>query len=158
MLVLGIDPGIARTGWAIIKKQTEPKLIAYGCIETKKSTPQLNRFKQLHDQLVEIIVKYKPKVICLEQLFFNRNVTTALTVGEARGIIKLCAINHQLELAEFTPLQIKTCVTGYGRASKSQVQQMVKSLLNLKTIPRPDDAADAVATALSYCFHNRSLI
>jgi len=157
MIVLGVDPGIALTGWSIIKKENKPQLISYGCIKTTKNLSQSKRFLQIYQELEKIIKKYQPQTLCLEKLFFNINVKTALAVSEARGVIKICAILNNLSITEFTPLQIKNCITGYGRAEKKQIQAMVKSLLKLKKIPKPDDAADAVATALTYCFYNQKL-
>jgi len=157
MIVLGIDPGMALTGWGVVKKKGKPELIAYGCIRTAKDQPQDERFLQIYQKLKIVIKKYKPQIICLENLFFNTNAKTALVVGEARGIIKICAILNKLPITEFTPLQIKNCITGYGRADKQQIQKMVKALLNLDEIPRPDDAADAVAVALTYCFYHQEL-
>jgi len=157
MIVLGIDPGMALTGWGIVEKKDKPKLIAYGCIRTIKDQPQEKRFLQIYQELKILIEKYKPQIICLENLFFNTNAKTVLVIGEARGVIKICAILNKLPITEFTPLQIKNCIAGYGRADKQQIQKMVKALLNLDEIPRPDDAADAVAVALTYCFYNQEL-
>ncbi|MBL7078367.1 crossover junction endodeoxyribonuclease RuvC [Candidatus Shapirobacteria bacterium] len=157
MIVLGIDPGIALTGWSIIKKRDQPQLISYGCIKTAKSLTQDKRFLQIYQELEKIIKKYQPQALCIEKLFFNINAKTALAVSEARGVIKICAILNNLSITEFTPLQIKNCITGYGRAEKKQVQMMVMSLLKLKEIPKPDDVADAVATALTYCFYKQEL-
>lgn len=158
MIVLGIDPGVARTGWAILVKTTSLKLLTYGCLETEKSLPQEKRLALIFEGLQKIIGQYRPEVVCLEKLFFNTNAKTVMAVGEARGVMKLCIVQAGLPLFEFTPLQIKTCITGYGRAEKIQIQKMVKTLLSLKEIPRPDDAADAVAAALTYCLYNQKLL
>lgn len=158
MIVLGIDPGIALTGWAVLKKSgTKAEMIEYGCIKTKAGRPKDQRFLKLFEELQEIIKKYQPKALSLEKLFFNKNVKTNSIVAEARGVVRVCAALNKVPVSEFTPLQIKNCVAGYGRATKKQVQQMVKTLLNLDSIPKPDDAADAVATALTFCFHNPNL-
>lgn len=157
MIILGIDPGIGRTGWAVVELDNDPQLIKYGCIETSKSDPNLDRLKQLYEDLNKLIKTHQPEVMAVEKLFFNTNVTTAIQVGEARGVIKLAAILNNLKLTEFTPLQIKMTVAGYGRATKKQVQEMIKTLLNLEKIPRPDDAADAVAVALTHCSFNPQL-
>ncbi|MBU0618914.1 crossover junction endodeoxyribonuclease RuvC [Patescibacteria group bacterium] len=157
MIVLGIDPGIALTGWGIVKKQAEPQLIKYGCIRTKKDQPLNQRLLTLYKELKQIIKQYQPQIACVEKLFFNTNAKTALTVGEARGVIKVCLAFQQLPMVEFTPIQIKNSIVGYGRADKNQVQNMVKALLKLDHIPQPDDAADAIATALTYCFYNPEL-
>ncbi len=157
MLVLGIDPGVALTGWALIKKEPQVELVDYGCIRTSKRLSQSRRLVQIFRKLEKIIKKYKPEVLSLEKLFFNTNAKTALNVGEARGVVKICACLNEISLFEFTPLQIKTSIAGYGRANKKQVQEMVKRLLSLKEVPKPDDAADAVAAALTFCFYNQKL-
>jgi len=157
MIVLGIDPGLALTGWGVLIKEEKPKLIEYGCIKTSKNQKPSQRLLKIHQELQKIIKKYKPEVLSLEKLFFNTNAKTAFSIGEARGVIKLCAVLNKIPLTEFTPLQIKNCIVGYGRASKKQVQEMVKVQLGLDKIPRPDDAADAIATALTFCFYNRKL-
>jgi len=112
---------------------------------------------EIYKKIIELISKHQPEVVCLEKVFFNVNAKTALVVGEARGIIKIGAFLKKIPVVEFTPLQIKMAITGYGRADKNQIQQMVKALLGLDHIPKPDDAADAVATALTYCFYNQNL-
>ena len=157
MIILGIDPGVALTGWALVEKRQKPKLIDYGCIETSKNRPGDQRLFEVYQELQKIIEKHKPRIVCLEKLFFNTNAKTALAVGEARGVIKICAALNKLPIVEFTPLQIKNCITGYGRAEKKQMQKMVKALLDLDEVPKPDDAADAVAAALTYCFYDRKL-
>ncbi len=151
LIVLGIDPGIATTGFAFIKeKDKELDILDYGVITTSAKQEFTERLKYLHRSLTKLIKKYGPDTICVEQLFFAKNVKTALNVGQARGVILLTAILNKLTLFEFTPLQVKQAVCGYGKADKCQVQNMVKTLLNLKTIPKPDDAADALAIALTY--------
>ena len=157
MIVLGIDPGIALTGWGVVKKKDGSELIKYGCIETSKNKKSSQRLLKIYQELQKIIKKYKPEVLSLEKLFFNTNAKTAFSVGEARGVIKICAVLNKIPVVEFTPLQIKNCIVGYGRANKKQVQEMVKISLRLKKTPRPDDAADAIATALTFCFYNKSL-
>lgn len=154
MIILGIDPGLARTGWAIIKKLQKEELIDYGCIETEKNIENIKRLDQIYRRMGKIIDKFKPRVMCLENIFFNTNAKTAFLIGEARGVIKACASQQKLSVREFTPLQIKEAIAGYGRADKNQVQQMIKVLLQLKAIPKPDDAADAIAVALTYCCHH----
>lgn len=157
MRILGVDPGLALTGWGIIERKDEPKLLDYGCIKTFANLTSSQRLLLIFDQFQKIIEHFHPDVICLEKLFFNTNAKTAILVGEARGVIKICTSLNNLKLKEFTPLQIKTTVVGYGRADKNQVQQMVKTLLGLKKIPKPDDAADGIAAALTYCYYNKSL-
>lgn len=149
--ILGIDPGFATTGFALIKeKNKELEVIDYGVITTTTKQEFSERLKYLHQALTKIMKKYQPDAVCVEQLYFAKNVKTALNVGQARGVILLTAILNKLPLYEFTPLQVKQAVCGYGQADKCQVQNMVKILLKLKTIPKPDDAADALAIALTY--------
>ena len=152
MVVLGIDPGTATLGWGIIKRTEEVayKVEAYGCIRTDKSTPFSRRLEEIHKQLGKIIKKYRPDIAAIEQLFFAKNIKTAITVGEARGVAILAAVAANLAVAEYTPLQVKQSLVGYGRAEKKQMQKMLKVLLGLKDIPRPDDAADALAIALCH--------
>ncbi|HDQ23173.1 MAG TPA: crossover junction endodeoxyribonuclease RuvC [Candidatus Uhrbacteria bacterium] len=149
--ILGVDPGFATTGFALIKeKNKDLEVLDYGIITTSNKQAFSERLKYLHKALNKIIKKYKPQTIAVEQLYFCKNVKTALNVGQARGVILLTAILNKLPLAEFTPLQIKQAVCGYGQADKRQVQNMVKILLQLKKVPQPDDAADALAIALTY--------
>ncbi len=149
-LILGIDPGYAITGFGLIKKSEDKlKVINFGTIETIAKTPFDQRLKILGNKLTQIIKKYKPNILAIEDLFFYNNAKTAIKVGEARGVIILTAANNGLLVYNFTPLQVKQAVSSYGRAEKKQVQKMVKILLNLKKIPQPDDAADALAVA--YC-------
>ncbi|HEX9664439.1 MAG TPA: crossover junction endodeoxyribonuclease RuvC [Patescibacteria group bacterium] len=148
-IILGIDPGVATTGYGIIEKiVSQLTLIDYGCILTKAKTPLPERFQTIHQELKKIIKKYNPSVVAVEELFFFKNVKTALIVGQARGVVLLTAIQKNLPVYEYTPLQVKQATTTYGRADKQQVQQMVKAILNLKEIPKPDDAADALAVAI----------
>ncbi len=150
MRILGIDPGIADTGWGIIEKNKsgELKCLDYGSIQTSAKLSLSERLVLLNNGLDKIIKKYKPSVAGVEELFFYKNVKTALIVGHARGIILLNIRKHNLDLKEFTPLQVKQAVSTYGRANKAQVQKMVKIILNLKEVPHPDDAADALAVAI----------
>ncbi len=147
--ILGIDPGIADTGFGIIKNEGN-KLICldYGSIKTKAKTELADRLEIIHKELNNIIKKHKPNLIAVEQLFFCKNIKTALVVGHARGVVLLAAKQNKLPFKEFTPLQVKQAVTTYGQAGKTQVQKMVKLLLNLKELPKPDDAADALAIAI----------
>lgn len=151
MTILGIDPGIARTGWGVIEKVNSSKLKveSFGCIETKVGLPIERRLQIIREQLVQIIKKYKPQALGIEELFFNTNAKTALIVGQARGVVIVTAADLGLEVFSYTPLQVKTAVTGYGRAEKGQMGKMVKMLLGLKEIPKPDDTADALAIALT---------
>ena len=155
ILILGIDPGLADTGFGVIEKQGNIlKAIDYGCIKTKAKTATEIRLTEIDQTLDQLIKKHRPDIIAVEQLFFCKNVKTALAVGQARGVIMLGAGKNKLKVYEFTPLQIKLALTGYGQASKEQVQDMVKIILNLKIAPKPDDAADALAAAIC-CAHSR---
>ena len=148
-IILGIDPGIADTGFGVIRKEKNClTCLDYGTIKTSAKASLSDRLEILSCELTKIIKKYNPEAIAVEQLFFCKNVKTALTVGHARGIVLLTAKQHQIEPLEFTPLQVKQAVSAYGKASKLQVQKMVKLLLNLKELPKPDDAADALAIAI----------
>ena len=151
MIILGIDPGIAIVGWGVINCVGNTfKPIAYGSIVTDSKELFPDRIKLIYDELSLIIDKYKPTELAIEELFFNKNAKTVIKVGQARGVQILVAKNMGLELYEYTPLQIKQAVVGYGRAEKHQVQEMVKLLLNLKEAPKPDDTADALAVALCH--------
>lgn len=153
MVILGIDPGIARLGWGlIINTQGKLKIIDYGCFETSATTPEPLRLAEIYEFLIKLIKFHKPDVLSIEELFFAANARTALTVGQARGVIILSATQSKLHVNSYTPLQVKQALTGYGRADKNQIQLMVKSILNLKVIPKPDDAADALAIAITHAF------
>lgn len=151
MRVLGIDPGIAIAGFGFIDK-TGHKLtpVQYGCIQTEAHTPQEERLLQIYESAGALMDKYKPDAVAVEKLFFNRNVTTAFAVGQARGVIILAAAQRRLPVAEYTPLQVKQAVVGYGKAEKRQVQEMVKMFLKLSAVPKPDDVADALAVAICH--------
>lgn len=155
MRILGIDPGIAIVGFGFIDKQgSKLTPVQYGSITTESHLDQAVRLKQIYDSLHQLIEKYKPDAIAVEKLFFNRNVTTAFSVGQARGVIMLAAVQHDLQIGEYTPLQVKQSVVGYGKAEKKQVQEMVRILLNLRTVPKPDDVADALAIAICHSQFN----
>lgn len=152
MVVLGIDPGLAIVGYGVInsiKNNYEP--IAYGVIRTDKGIDTSTRLYELSIKLERIIDKYNPDVVAIEQLFFFKNAKTVITVAEARGVIILTALKGAKTIAEYTPLEVKQAITGYGSADKKQVQQMVRILLKLDHTPKPDDAADALAIALCHC-------
>jgi len=147
--ILGIDPGYGITGFGVISASgSQLKPIDYGVIRTHAGEEFCLRIKDLHKKLKKIIKKYQPYLIAIEDLFFYKNVTTAIKVGQARGVIILTAVQANLPIVEFTPLQVKQAISGYGKADKAQVQRMVKIILGLKKIPRPDDAADALAIAI----------
>ena len=151
MIILGIDPGLAIIGYGVIKYDgRKMTIVDYGTITTEAGVPLPRRLSSIYDSMASLIDKFKPDAIAFEELFFNKNVKTALTVGHARGTALVCAEKSGTELYEYTPLQVKQAVCGYGRADKQQVQAMVKMILNLKEIPRPDDAADAVAVAICH--------
>lgn len=152
-IILGIDPGLADTGYGIIERNKELKYIDHGCIKTKKGLAMEKRLEEIYKELRKVIKKYSPDVIAVEKLFFCKNVKTALSVGQAKGVILLTASQANAEIYEFTPLQVKQAVVSYGQASKQQVQKMVKLILNLKEIPKPDDAADALGIAIC-CAHS----
>ena len=150
-IILGIDPGIADTGYGLIEKGVGGKIfpLTYGSIKTKAGLPMAERLETLNNELEKIIRKYQPALAAVEELFFQNNIKTAIAVGQARGVILLICRKNKVPIVELTPLQVKQTISGYGQAGKEQVQKMVKLLLNLKEIPRPDDAADALAIAIS---------
>lgn len=150
MIILGIDPGTAKCGWGVIKesKTAEVEMIDYGCIETLKHLPAADRLKKIHRELKKIIKLYKPQKVGVESIFFFKNLKTAVKIAQVQGVIFLTVNQAGIIIKEVTPLQVKQSVSGYGRAEKSQVQKMVQKLLRLKEIPKPDDAADALAVAI----------
>lgn len=151
IIILGLDPGTATTGWGVIKEiRKEPKLEAFGCIETCKTKCIVDRLREIARDLEDIIKTYRPDEIAIEDLFFFKNLKTAIKVAQARGVLLLISGNSRVPVLEYTPLQVKQAVTGYGRADKGQVQYMVKEILKLKSIPKPDDAADALAVAICH--------
>lgn len=157
MRILGIDPGTGRLGFGIIEfiKGQKPKIIDAGVISTPAHTPLPERLEDIYNSLTEIIKSTKPDIVAIEKLFFISNITTAMSVAEARGIAELVAQQNKAKIVEYTPLQIKQTLTGYGRAEKKQVQEMVRRELGLNAAPKPDDAADALATALTHHFMTR---
>jgi crossover junction endodeoxyribonuclease RuvC len=150
LVTLGIDPGTAILGFGVIRGDTDPILIDVGVIETDAKSPMPQRLKILHDATSRLIETFRPDVLAVEQLFFARNVTTALAVGQARGVVLLAAAQAGIEVAEYSPSEVKFAVVGYGKAEKHQIQEMVRIILNLTTAPHPDDAADALAVALCH--------
>lgn len=149
-IILGIDPGFGKTGFGVIENSSgEWKLVACGCIETEINDPFVERLVELHLELLKVIKKYKPTRVSVEDLFFARNVTTAIKVGQARGVILLTVAQLKIPVEEYTPLQVKQAITGYGRAEKGQIQRMIQMQFRLKKKITPDDAADAVAVALT---------
>lgn len=152
MRIMGIDPGTATVGFGIIDSsgQSNYRLVDYGCIRTSPKDSGPERLKQIFDLILELIRDFRPECLVVEELFFNKNTKTALTVGQARGVILLAGVEKGLPIFEYTPLQVKQAVVGYGRAEKRQVQEMVRLLLKLEQLPAPDDAADALALAICH--------
>ncbi len=158
MIILGIDPGLAIVGFGVIDKcGNKTHVVDYGVINTPKTDTLPNRLKKIYNGMCQLIDKYRPEQVAVEELFFNTNITTGISVAEARGVILLACINSGVKLYEYTPLQVKMGLTSNGRADKSQVQFMVKAILNLKAIPKPDDASDALAVALCHSQTNLML-
>lgn len=156
MRIIGIDPGYAIMGYGILDYNGNKfKTVTYGSIETDAGVPMPERLNTLYTQLDSIIREYQPEEASIEELFFNNNAKTAIMVGEARGIALLACERNGVKISEYTPLQIKQSLVGFGRAEKKQVQQMVKMILNLKEVPKPDDTADAVAAAICHA-HSRN--
>lgn len=155
MIILGIDPGTATTGWAIIKgEKNKQQLIACGLLETSKNTSQSERLLKIYEGILKIIKKHKPTVLAIEKLFFNTNQKTALLVGQTHGVIRLAGAKNKIKTVEYTPLEVKMAITGYGRAEKKQIQYMIEKLLKLPEKISQDDTADAVAIALCHCYNN----
>ena len=154
MRILGIDPGYAILGWGVLDVEGNRfKVVAYDSLLTDKDTPMPRRLQELYLGLREIIDKYQPQEASIEELYFNNNAKTAIMVGEARGMALLACAKSGIKISEYTPLQIKSSLTGYGRADKKQVQTMVKMILNLNEVPKPDDTADALAAAICHAHH-----
>lgn len=151
MRILGIDPGTGILGFGVIESDRgKAQLVDAGVIRTPVHEDDAVRLQTIFDELTDIIAETKPTVMSVEKLFFARNVTTAMTVAQARGVVLLCGKQAKLEIFEYTPLQIKMAITSYGKADKKQVQEMVRVLLGLKEVPKPDDCADALAAALTH--------
>ena len=154
--ILGIDPGTATMGWGVIRQEgNRLRYVQHGAIVTPSDWEMPRRLTRLFDGVTALVRGYRPEAMAIEELFFNTNVTTAITVGQARGVALLAAYRAGVEVAEYTPLQVKQAITSYGRADKRQVQEMVRALLNLREIPRPDDAADGLAIAICHAFSSR---
>ena len=155
MKVLGFDPGTASTGWGVVEQEgNRLTSLGYGCIVTSAKDDMHVRLRQIHERALELIKRFSPDIVVLEDLFVNVNVKTALAVGQAKGVLYLAASDLATAPCEYSPLQIKQAVTGYGRASKIQVQEMTKVILGLARIPQPDHAADALAVAITHTHHN----
>lgn len=157
MRILGIDPGTATTGFGVIDKQdNKVKIVDVGIISTPANLEMAKRLDMIFKEITNLIQQSKPDEVAIELLYFAKNVTTAFSVGQARGVLVLAAAQAGLSVYDYTPLQIKMAVTGYGKANKSQIQLMIKNILTLKTIPKPDDAADALAVALTHAYARKS--
>ncbi len=159
MRVLGIDPGYAIVGYGVVDYDgARFTPVRYGAITTPAGRAFEQRLKEVYDDMTSIIEQFKPDVLSIEQLFYYSNQTTIIGVAEARGVILLAAANANLPVYEFTPMQVKMAVSGYGKAQKKQVQEMTRTLLKLPCVPKPDDTADALALAITYCHTSRSQI
>lgn len=178
MIILGIDPGTATTGYGVISiskkrkilksssleskaKKINLKMIHYGCIRTSPKTKDAERLKKINNNLSRIVKKHKPNILAIENIFFFRNMKSALPVSQAKGVIMLTAAKKNLPIFEFSPLEVKMTIDGYGWAKKKEVQQRIKSLFNLKEVPKPDDAADALGIAIcgafQQCYYKKDL-
>ena len=157
MITLGIDPGTALLGYGLISGRDELRMIEYGAIETEPDQSPPQRLALIYDSLSAIIKERAPDVVAMEQLFFARNTTTALAVGQARGVALLAAEKSSLAVYEYKPAEVKLAIAGYGKADKRQIQEMVRTILGLDDIPRPDDAADALAVAICHVFSSAFL-
>ena len=157
MIILGIDPGTATTGFGIIRVVGNSiKPVDYGVISTPAGVPMEQRLVMIYEQIHQIIETWKPEQVAIEELFFNKSISTGITVGQARGVLLLACAQKGLEVHEYTPLQVKQALVGNGRAEKKQVQFMVKTFLGLREVPKPDDAADALAIAICHTHHNQT--
>lgn len=156
MIVLGIDPGTAMTGYGIVERTGSTlRAIDYGCIETTPAWTLPQRLMAIHEVITALIETHRPELVAVERLFFSKNVQTAFAVGQARGAVLLTAAQHGLPVFEYGPQEVKMAVTGYGRAQKAQVQRMVQVVLGMAVLPRPDDAADALAVAICLAHAHR---
>lgn len=153
MIIVGIDPGYAIVGVGIVKyEKNKLSMIEYGAITTNAHTKTTQRLNIIYEKINSVFDEYKPDAVAIEELFFNNNAKTAIMVAQARGVLLVAAANKGIPVYEYTPLQIKQAITGYGRADKNQMQNMVKLLLNLNVIPKPDDAADALAVGICHAY------
>lgn len=158
MIILGIDPGTATTGYGVVKSENGTlEEVAHGCILTNSSDELDRRLNIIFDQLIKVIGKFKPEMVAVEELFFASNTKTAISVGHARGVILLACSKSKVPVYEYTPLQVKQAICGYGRGEKQQIQKMVQALLGLKEIPKPDDAADGLAIAICHANSYRDI-
>jgi crossover junction endodeoxyribonuclease RuvC len=154
MMTLGIDPGTALLGFGVVESGDDPRMVDYGAIATHPDSAMPDRLNELFERVTSLLADYRPDVLAVEQLFFARNVTTAIAVGQARGVVLLAAARARVPVVEYSPSEVKHAVVGYGKADKAQMQEMVRIILGLDHVPHPDDAADALAVAL--CHAQRS--
>lgn len=156
MIILGIDPGTAITGYGVLEKHDKkwslPRCLEYGCIRTGRTLSQEKRLQRIYLEMNKILSKHKPDAVSIEKVFFFKNLKTAMPVSEARGVILLAATHKKIQIFQYTPLQIKSSVVGYGNAGKQQMQRMIRVILKLEAIPKPDDAADALGAALCHIY------
>jgi len=158
LVILGIDPGYAIVGYGVVAYNANRfNVLEYGAVTTEAGVKFSSRISEIYDDICKIILRTKPDALSIEKLFFNTNTTTAIDVAQARGVILLAAVKHGIPIFEYTPLQVKSAVTGYGRAEKKQVMDMIKSILRLEKIPKPDDTADALALAVCHAHSAGSL-
>ncbi|HSM56755.1 MAG TPA: crossover junction endodeoxyribonuclease RuvC [Candidatus Sulfomarinibacteraceae bacterium] len=156
MRIIGLDPGTATTGYGIIDFiDGQPQVVTWGAIRTSADSETPQRLQKIYQELSQLLVEYEPDAAGIEEVFFGRNITTAISVGQARGVLILALANAGVPVGEYSPPKVKDAVTGYGKADKHQVQLMVRNLLNLEETPRPDDAADGLAVALTHYQHQR---
>ncbi len=159
MIILGIDPGYAIVGWGVVDYTANRfSVIDYGAVTTEAKTPFNRRLEMVFDGVSEIITRYRPSALAIEKLFYNTNAKTVIDVAQSRGVINLAAVKNGVEIFEYTPLQVKQSVVGYGRAEKKQVQEMTRVILKLDKIPKPDDTADALAMAICHAHASGSLM
>jgi crossover junction endodeoxyribonuclease RuvC len=153
MRVLGIDPGTARTGWAVLdQKKSKITAVGFGCFETKKEEGVSERLEKIFNEIKRLIQEYSPEMVAIEEVFFSSNAKTAFAVGQARGVIFLASQIKKVKNCSYSPLQIKKVVTGYGRAEKKEMGEKVVSILKLSEVPKPDDTCDALAVALTHLY------
>jgi len=156
MVIIGVDPGTARLGWGVIIDKSGQQTVGdYGCIETDKSKSDAQRLGDLYKKFLQLLKKIKPDAVAIEDIFFFKNQKTIIKVSQARGVILLAVHQQKINTSSYSPLQIKMAVSGYGRADKHQIQNMVKTILKLPSIPKPDDTADALAVALTHAFTHK---
>ena len=159
MRILGIDPGIATIGFGVVdSEKNKQKLIQCGVITTPAHTSLASRLKQIYEDMLQLLELFKPDAVSIEELFFNTNITTGIAVAHGRGVILLACETAGVKIYEYTPLQVKQSVVGYGRAEKKQVQEMIRVILNLEKVPKPDDTADALAMAICHAHSSGSLM